>query len=177
MACGLRCKRLPASEVCEKTLKRVFSQTVPQVRFFHSLSAFPANGLTAMDEHEPAMLAFVKLAGVSQSREQLGPRDKFLVLAGVSAARAGHAAVAARCRALLLSHNPAHLLKRYETIEAALGVNEFQAYLRQLARFCPYEKAEHLLAQLDISTALPDISARLSAADYALLLLGHSPGR
>jgi ferrochelatase len=31
--------RWPALEVCEKTLKRVFSQTVPLVRFFHSLSA------------------------------------------------------------------------------------------------------------------------------------------
>ena len=37
-----------------------------------------------MDDHDSAMLAFVKLAGVSQSREQLGPRDKFLVLAGVA---------------------------------------------------------------------------------------------
>ncbi len=127
-----------------------------------------------MDDHDSAMLAFVKLAGVSQSREQLGPRDKFLVLAGAAAGRAGHAAVAARCRELLLSHNPAHLLKRYATIEQALEDNEFQAYLRQLSRFCPYEKAEHLLSQLDISTNLPDISARLSAADYALLLLGHS---
>jgi hypothetical protein len=128
-----------------------------------------------MDDHDSAMLAFVKLAGISQSREQLGPRDKFLVLAGAAATQAGHAAVAARCRTLLLSHNPAHLLKRYETFELALESEEFQLYLRQLSRFCPYEKAEHLLSQLDISTELPNLSARLSAADYALLLLGHSP--
>ena len=129
-----------------------------------------------MDDHDSAMLAFVKLAGVSQSREQLGPRDKFLVLAGVAASRARHAAVAERCRELLLSHNPSHLLKRYETIELALDDDAFQSYLRQLSRFCPYEKAEHLLSQLDISTELPNISAKLSAADYALLLLGHSSG-
>ena len=51
-----------------------------------------------MDDHDAAMLTFVKLAGVSQSREQLGPRDKFLVLAGVAASRANHPAVAHRCR-------------------------------------------------------------------------------
>ena len=125
------------------------------------------------------MLAFVKLAGVSQSREQLGPRDKFLVLAGVAASRdhTRYPAVAARCRELLLSNNPSHLMKRYETFEQALAVDEFQSYLRQLSRFCPYEKAEHLLSQLEISTELPKISAKLSAADYALLLLGHSPSR
>lgn len=130
-----------------------------------------------MDDHDAAMLAFVKLAGVSQSREQLGPRDKFLVLAGAAACRASHAAVAERCRELLLSHNPSHLLKRYETMELALEDGEFRTYLRQLSRFCPYEKAEHLLSQLDISTDLPKISARLSAAEYALLLLGHAPER
>lgn len=130
-----------------------------------------------MDDHDAAMLAFVKLAGVSQSREQLSPRDKFLVLAGVAACRANHSAVAGRCRELLLSHNPAHLLKRYESIELALQAGEFQAYLRQVSRFCSYEKAENLLSQLDISTELPRLSAKLSPEDYALLLLGHSPAR
>ena len=114
-----------------------------------------------MDDHDSAMLAFVKLAGVSQSREQLGPRDKFLVLAGVAACRANHPAVAERCRELLLSHNPSHLIKRFKTIELALEDEEFRTYLRQLSRFCPYEKAEHLLSQLDISTDLPKISAKL----------------
>src|SRR5262245_17872690 len=130
-----------------------------------------------MDDHDAAMLAFVKLAGVSQSREQLGPRDKFLVLAGAAASRGAHSAVARRCRELLLANNPAHLLKRYDTFEQALEDEEFQTYFRQVARFCSYEKAEHHLSQLDISPDLPNISARLSAEDYALLLLGHSPGR
>ena len=130
-----------------------------------------------MDDHDAAMLAFVKLAGVSQSREQLGPRDKFLVLAGAAASRGNHSAVARRCRELLLAHNPAHLLKRYETFEQALEDDEFRTFLRQLARFCSYEKAEHHLAQLEISPELPNISAKLSAQEYALLLLGRSADR
>jgi hypothetical protein len=127
-----------------------------------------------MEDHDAAMLAFVKLAGVSQSRRQLGPRDKFLILGAVAASRANHPAVAARCRELVLSHNSAHLMKRHETIETALGDGEFQAFLKQLVRFCSYEKAEHLLSQLDISTELPRISSKLSAEEYALLLLGHA---
>ena len=127
-----------------------------------------------MDDHDAAMLTFVKLAGVSQSRQQLGPRDKFLVLAAVAASRARHPAVAARCRELVLAHNPAHLVKRYETIETAVQEGEFQIFLKQLARFCSYEKAEHLLSQLDISTAGPKISSKLTAEEYALLLLGHA---
>src|SRR6516165_2833139 len=99
---------------------------------FHS--GFVIHHCAAMD-HSSAMLAFVKLAGVSQARQQLGPRDKFLVLAGVAASRAGHAAVAQRCRELLLAHNPSHLLKRYGTIEQALEAEEFTTYLRQTARF------------------------------------------
>ena len=127
-----------------------------------------------MYDHEAAMLAFVKLAGVSQSRRQLGPRDKFLLLAGVAASRAGCLAVARRCRELVLAHNPSHLVRRYETLELALGDGEFQAFLKQLSRFCSYEKAEHHLSQLDISPDIPNLSTKLSAGEYALLLLGHS---
>ena len=120
------------------------------------------------------MLAFVKLAGVSQTRQQLGPRDKFLVLAGVAASRANCLAVSRRCRELILAHNPSHLVKRYETFEAALEDAEFEPYLKQLSRFCSYEKAEHHLSQLDISPDLPELSSKLSPGDYALLLLGRS---
>jgi len=128
-----------------------------------------------MDDHEAAMLTFIKLAGVSQSRQQLSPRDKFLILAAVAATRALHPAVAARCRELVLAHNPAHLVKHHATIEEALKDAEFQAFLKQLARFCSYEKAEHHLSQLDIAVALPNISSQLSAEEYALLLLGLAP--
>ena len=127
-----------------------------------------------MDDHDTAMLTFVKLAGISQSREQLGPRDKFLVLAGVAASRANYPAVAHRCRELVLGNNPAHLFKRYETVAQALEDGEFQAYLKQVSRFCSYEKAEHHLSQLDISTELPNIATKLSPEEYALLLLGHA---
>ncbi|MGQ0634914.1 MAG: hypothetical protein ACT4QC_09910 [Planctomycetaceae bacterium] len=127
-----------------------------------------------MPDHDAAMLAYAKLAGLSQDRRQLGPRDKFLVLAGAAACRGGWPAVADRCRELVLAHNPAHLLKRYETFGAACEDEDFLTYLKQVERFCPYEKAEHLLDRQELTPDLPPVAAKLSAGDYALLLLGHS---
>src|SRR5262245_45285348 len=122
-----------------------------------------------MPDHNAAMLAFCKLAGISQSRRQLGPRDKFLILAGVAAARSGWPAVAERCRELVLAHNPAHLLRRHPTFAGALRDDDFQPYLKRLARFCSYEKAEHYLSQMELSPDLPPISAKLTPGEYALL--------
>jgi hypothetical protein len=124
-----------------------------------------------MDDHERAMLTFAKLAGLSQDRGQLGPRDKFLVLAAVAATQGLHPRVAAHCRTQVLAHNPAHLLKRFETIERALSTEEFQGLLRQLAKFCSYEKAEHLLSQLGLAVEVPPAStyAELDALAFDLL--------
>lgn len=130
-----------------------------------------------MPDHDAAMLAFVKLSGISQDREQLGPRDKFLVLAGAAACRAGWPSVAERCRELILAHNPAHLLRHYQSFIEAIQAEDFQTYLKQIERFCSYERAEYLLAQQALTPDLPPLSARLGAGDYALLLLGHSDHR
>jgi hypothetical protein len=127
-----------------------------------------------MPDHDAAMLAFAKLAGISQDRSQLGPRDKFLVLAASAACRAGWYSVAERCRELVLAHNPGHLVRGYPTFAEAYEAEEFQTYLRQAERFCSYEKAEHLLAQQEITPNIPPLTAKLSPGDYALLLLGHS---
>lgn len=127
-----------------------------------------------MEDQGQAMLAFVKLAGLSQSKGQLGPRDKFLVLAAAAAHAGGWPAVAERCRELVLANNPAHLLRRWPTYGHAAADREFQGFLRRLSRFCSLERAEHLLAQLEMTPAPPPLSSNLSAGDYALLLLGRS---
>lgn len=122
--------------------------------------------------HEAAMLAFVKLAGLSQSKQQLGPRDKFLVLAAAEATEAGCDDVAEQCRLLVLEHNPGHMLKRHESVALALANEEFQTYLKQARRFCSQERAEHLLTELEIAPGIPTTNSGLTAQDYALLLLG-----
>jgi len=125
-----------------------------------------------MLDHDAAMIAFVKLAGVAQSRGQLLQRDKFLLLAGSAACYAGWLPVAERCRHLVLVNNPAHLIGHYDSFALALGDEEFQTFIKQLARFCSYEKAEHHLTQLKIAPGFPLASDKLSMGDYALLLLG-----
>ena len=99
---------------------------------------------------ERAMLAFVNLAVLSQQKKQMIGRDKFLLLAAASACRTGYAEVAARCRALVLSNNPAHLIGKSATVADAMRHPDFQPFLQQLERSCTYERAEHLLHGLGI---------------------------
>lgn len=127
-----------------------------------------------MLDHEGAMVAFVKLAGIAQSKRQLLQRDKFLLLAGAAACHAGWLPVADRCRQLVLAHNPAHLIGHYETFPEALRDDSFQAYYKQLTRFCSYERAEHFLTQLAIAPGFPMANPGLSFGAYAMLLLGKS---
>ena len=127
-----------------------------------------------MLDHEAAMVAFVKLAGISQSKQQLPQRDKFLLLAGSAACHAGWLNVAERCRQLVLNHNPRHLVGHSATLADALRDGEYQTYAKQLSRFCSYERAEHYLTQLQIAPGSPIPNARMSSGDYALLLLGKS---
>ncbi len=127
-----------------------------------------------MLDQSAAMLAFIKLAGVAQSKRQLTQRDKFLLLAAATAVEAEFDQVAKRCRQLVLDHNPAHLIHRFESVAHALADLEYQSFQRQLKRFCSYEKAEHYLTQLKIAPGLPGKEGNLNVGDYALLLLGQA---
>lgn len=108
-----------------------------------------------MVNHDIAMLAFAKLAEISQAKQQLLPRDKFLVLAGAEACQAGFPDVANRCRDRILAHNPSHLIKKFDSFPAALVNPDFQLLLKQLIRFCPFERAELLLQRLGIDIRSP----------------------
>ena len=130
--------------------------------------------LITMLDHSAAMLAFLKLAGVSQTRKQIGPRDKFLVLGGVSALKAGWPDVAERCRELIVAHNPAHQLVQYPTFADALRSEDFEQLLKPLGKFCSYERAEHLLTQLRIAPGQPRLNGSLSDGEYALLLMSKA---
>jgi hypothetical protein len=136
--------------------------------------------------HESAMLAYVKLAAVSERKHQLIGRDKLLVLATAAAGRAGWIDVADRCRQLVLEHNPAHLIGRFSTAADALRSPDFTPLLNQLERMCSYERAEFLLNELGGEAAggspaasEPDADAgaadQQDAGQIALALLGRRP--
>ena len=123
--------------------------------------------------HESAMLAYVRLADVSQRKHQLIGRDKLLVLATAAACRAGWIDVGERCRHLVLEHNPAHLIGTFPTAADAMRSGDFTPLVNQLERLCGYERAEFLVSELGLETN-PDESDR-DAGQIALSLLGRPP--
>ena len=104
-----------------------------------------------MHDHELAMCAYVQLAVISDEKRQAPARDRFLLLAGVEACRAGWLEVADRCRALIVAANPAHQLHRHATMADALRDPDFQRLAAKWEKYCPFEQAEHLLLQLGLT--------------------------
>lgn len=116
-----------------------------------------------------ATLLFARLAAVSAQRGQTAGRNRFLILAGIAATRAGWAAVAARCHHLVITSAPRHLLSRSVTFAEALRDPDFAQFCRQLCRFCSPERAEHLLSELGLD-ADPDTDGEDSAARVLQIL-------
>ena len=125
-----------------------------------------------MADPDLALSAYLQLATISHARGQWLPRNKFLILAGAAACAAGYLDIAERCRELVKTHSPNHLLCRYESFPAALKSAEFQTYHKQLKKFCSIERAEHLLVgqghQLQPATAA-------TANQYLLEMTGPTP--
>lgn len=129
-----------------------------------------------MIDHEKAMLAYIRLADVSQRKHQLLGRDKMLVLASAAACRAGWLDVAERCRHLILEHNPAHLIKGFPTAADAMRSGDFGAFLKQLERQCGYERAEFLANDLGLQPRKSPEEDEQTAGHVALALLSlHAP--
>jgi len=114
---------------------------------------------------------FLHLAKAAQRRNQPHACGRLLVLAGVIAARMELDRVAAYCRHLILEHNPAHMLRRWTTLSAALEDSDFLHLLKQLQRRYPQEKAERMLATLGIEMAR-ERDTYYGDEEYAAALLG-----
>jgi hypothetical protein len=102
-----------------------------------------------VNDQEQRMLAYATLAEESRLRGQQSGYLRFVILAGIAACRSGWSSVAARCRELVLDANPRHLLSNFGSLEEALRSEEFKTYLHHLDRFCTFERAEHLLEQME----------------------------
>ena len=129
-----------------------------------------------MPDHELAMCAYVQLGVLSDHKQQALARDRFLLLGGVEACRAGWLDVAEACRKLILASNPAHQLNHHSTMADALRDAAFQHLVAAGERYCSYEQAEHLLRQLGLTPEgdHPELSRgeRMSQ----LLAQGHREG-
>jgi Mg-chelatase subunit ChlI len=104
-----------------------------------------------MSDPTQLLAVYLHLAETSRQRQRPHVSDRLLVLAGVEAANQSQGSIAACCREMVLVHNPHHLIGRWATIPEALLDDEFLCLLRQLRRRYPQEKAERLLAVLEIS--------------------------
>lgn len=131
----------------------------------------------AMNEHDRQMLAYLALAWVSDDKQQTIGRDRFWILAGVAACRAGYLDVAARCRELVIASNPRHLLSRYASIADALRDAEFEPFLKQLERFCAFEQAEHFLRAQGVDLPGLGETEDRSPSEIALTMLPSAGAR
>ena len=117
---------------------------------------------------------YLHLARASDQRRRPMVRDRLLVLAGALAAEMDLASVAAYCRHQVLQHNPRHLVRRWETLAAALDDEDFHCHRNQLLRRYPREKAEQMLVSLGIQMA-NERDTYFSDLEYAAAILGTTP--
>jgi hypothetical protein len=103
-------------------------------------------------------------------RQQPLVRAKLLVLAGVQAQEMGLEQISALCRHRILAQNPRHLVRRWPTIEEALGTEPFQTHLKQLRRRYSREKIEHMIDSLGIEMG-KEREAYFSDSEYAAALM------
>jgi hypothetical protein len=128
-----------------------------------------------MRDHERAMLAYAMLSVLSLQRGQYLSRDKFLILTAAAACRAGWPDVSNRCHTLVLANNPLHLLGNYDLFTDAMRSPDFEPFLKQLERFCGYEKAEHLLSELGLEPVVPESEAEMTPGNYVLKIIADGP--
>ena len=103
-----------------------------------------------MRDHESAMRVYVQLAVISDRKKQPQVRDRFLLLAGVEACRAGWLDVAECCHHKLIASNPAHQAHLFASLADGLRDANFQQLVAHWERYCPFEKAEAMLRQLNL---------------------------
>uniref|UniRef100_A0A7C2PIT7 Uncharacterized protein n=1 Tax=Schlesneria paludicola TaxID=360056 RepID=A0A7C2PIT7_9PLAN len=122
-----------------------------------------------MRDHETAMCAYAQLAVLSHEKRQSPARDRFLLLTGVEACRAGWPEVAAACHGTLVQNRSPMQVTKFPSFEEALRDEEFSRIAAHWERWCPFERAEHLLQRLGNSPRSE--AAGESAGAWVLQLL------
>jgi hypothetical protein len=113
---------------------------------------------------------YLHLARASERRHRPHVTDRIFFLAGITAARLRLNQVSAYCRFRILEHNPHHLIRKWESFHVAEPDEEFLHLLKQIHRRYPFERVEHLLETLGISTE-NERDVYYSDQEYAVSLL------
>lgn len=123
-----------------------------------------------MSHPELEMSAYAQLAVLSHDKRQPMARDRFLLLCGAAACRAGWPEVAEQCRLLHNAHQPHHRLVSSASFSDALRDAEFEQIITRWSRWCSFERAEHLLQRL--GQQLTPSQPETSLGDWVLQRLG-----
>jgi hypothetical protein len=129
--------------------------------------------MVIMSEPVDILGLYLHLARASELRRRPHIRDRLLVVAGVIAVHMQLRRIAAYCRYRVLQHNPRHVIRRWPSLEIALQQEDFLYVLRNIQRRYPQEKAERLLATLDIERGR-ERETYYTDEEYAAALLGTS---
>jgi prephenate dehydratase len=113
-----------------------------------------------MNNHELAMAAFAKLARISHEKNQASGCDRFLARTAQEACLAAVLDVAEQCRELVRQNNPHHVLVKADSCTDAMRDENNSGFFQALARFCSFERAEHLLDNLGETLDLSDGKSR-----------------
>lgn len=127
--------------------------------------------MNRMSEPIELLGIYLHLAHASEKRRRPHVRDRLLLIAGANASRMQLPRIAAYCRYKILQHNPQHAIGHWPTVEDAIDESDFLHLLRNVQRRYPQEKAERMLANLDIITAR-EREVYYSDEEYAASLLG-----
>ena len=117
------------------------------------------------------LATYLHLASVHGKRRFMADRDRFLVISAVIAEKMKMFRVAAYCRHLILENNPGHMLRRWTTVKLALEDTDFLHFLKQIQRRFPQERAETMLAEMNIDRS-NERDAYYSDEELAAALLG-----
>jgi hypothetical protein len=93
------------------------------------------------------LVLYLRLAQAFRERLQMPDRDRALVLAGSCASLLKMPVVANFCRQLILQNNQGHMLRRWDSFDAALKDDDFHIFLKQLAKRLSLERAEAILRE------------------------------
>lgn len=123
---------------------------------------------------EQTITVYVQLAEAYHGKNRYQERDRFLILAADTAWTAGRTDEAEQLRKKILSYNPNHLLRPYNSFGEALGSPDIMTYIQQLRRGYPVDRATELLRGLESGTGGKPTR---SEEDFSLPLDSSGPGK
>lgn len=114
---------------------------------------------------------YLHLAQAAKMRRRPQSQVRLLLMAAIAAHQLKMPRIANACRYLMLKENPHHMVRRWETISLALDDPDFRHFLHQVERRYPPERAEQMMATLEIELG-NEREVYASDEEYAAALLG-----